>query len=170
MPGLIWAQPPPPTAGRIVPEILFYHLERGGLMDVLPSLLEKTLAKGWRAVVELGSPERLEAIDQELWSYRDDSFLPHGLMRDGPPAAQPILLIADPLPGAAPNGAHVRFCIDGADLGAVAGYQRVVFIFDGRDEAALTHARGQWKRAKSDDLGTLTYWQQGEAGGWVKKA
>ena len=73
-------------------EVLFYHLERAPLERVLPSLLERTLERGWRAVVQSGSAERLEALDLALWTYNDESFLPHGTARDGDPARQPIYL------------------------------------------------------------------------------
>ena len=58
-------------------EIWFYHLEQSALEAALPPLLEKCLARGWRALVRGGQPERLEALDDLLWTWRDDSFLPH---------------------------------------------------------------------------------------------
>ena len=70
-------------------EILFYHLERQALDAVLPALLERTLERGWRAVVQSGSAERVTALDQLLWTYRADSFLAHGSPRD-PHAAEPL--------------------------------------------------------------------------------
>ncbi len=36
-------------------DVYFYYLEYQPLKRVLPSLLEKTLARGWRAVVQVGS-------------------------------------------------------------------------------------------------------------------
>ena len=60
-------------------EVLFYHLEARSLEAVIPQLLEKTLERGWRAVIEVGSTERAEALDSHLWTYRDDSFLAHGM-------------------------------------------------------------------------------------------
>jgi len=62
-----------------MPDVLFYHLENQPLERVLPILLEKTLERGWRAVIEVGSSQRAEALDTALWTFRDDSFLAHGL-------------------------------------------------------------------------------------------
>ncbi len=59
-------------------EIRFYHLLDQRLERVLPQLLEMSLARGWRVVVQATSEERIEALDAHLWTYRDDSFLPHG--------------------------------------------------------------------------------------------
>lgn len=146
-------------------EVLFYHLERAPLDRVLPGLLEKTLQRGWRAVVQAGSKERLEALDTLLWTYADDSFLPHGTARDGFAEQQPVFLTTG---GDNPNGATVRFLVDGAEIPDVSGYARVVYIFSGRDGDALAQARVEWKRVKSAGH-SATYWQQSEQGRWEKK-
>jgi DNA polymerase-3 subunit chi len=147
-------------------EVFFYHLERHPLERVLPGLVERTLERGWRAVVQVGSQERLEALDTHLWTYRDDSFLPHGTKRDGPAALQPVLLTTAE---DNPNGAAVRFLVDGAALSRFAGYLRVVIIFDGADQPAVEAARAQWKAARTEGC-AVTYWQQTEAGRWEKRA
>jgi DNA polymerase III subunit chi len=148
------------------PEVLFYHLERAPLEAVLPMLLEKTLERGWRAVVQSGSEERLEELNGTLWTYRADSFLPHGTARDGHADAQPIFLtIGDDTP----NGAGVRFLVEGADPARYEGFVRMVFLFDGNDAEAISRARAQWKAAKAAGCG-VTYWQQNDHGRWEKKA
>jgi DNA polymerase-3 subunit chi len=150
----------------VIPEVLFYHLERQPLERVLPSLLERTLERGWRAVVQAGSSERLEALDTALWTYRDDSFLPHGTAKDGRAQLQPVFLTTG---DDAPNGAGVRFLVDGAVLANFSGLVRAVYLFDGNDPDAVKQARGEWKRAKEAGC-PVTYWQQNEAGRWEKKA
>lgn len=147
-------------------EVLFYQLDRQPLDRVLPGLLEKTLERGWRAVVQAGSKERAEALDTLLWTYAEASFLPHGMARDGFSSDQPIYLTAT---DDNPNGATVRFLVDGADAEELSNYERVVFLFDGNDEDALQAARQQWKRVKAGGFLT-TYWQQNEHGRWEKKA
>lgn len=147
-------------------EVLFYHLTRQPLDKVLPGLLEKTVERGWRAVVQAGNAERMEAIDALLWTYADDSFLPHGTARDGFPQRQPIFLTTT---ADNPNAATVRFLVDGADAEDLSGYQRVVYMFDGRDDEALARARAAWKRMKAAGF-TATYWQQNDSGRWEKKA
>lgn len=147
-------------------EVLFYHLEQQPLERVLPSLVEKTLERGWRAVVQAGSEERVEALDTLLWTYREESFLPHGTKRDGNVEAQPVYLTSSE---DNPNGATVRFLVDGAEARELGGYARVVYLFDGRDGAALEAARAQWKAAKATGA-DVTYWQQSSEGRWEKKA
>ena len=147
-------------------EVWFYHLERSTLDQVLPELLEKTLARGWRALVRSPDAERIEHLDGWLWSYRDDSFLPHGV--DGEPLAerQPILITTQM---SNPNGANALFLIDGAEAGDVTAYERCVLLFDGRDDAAVAAARGRWSGFKQTGA-AVSYWRQGETGGWRKEA
>ena len=148
-------------------EILFYHLQRQPLERVLPTLLEKSLERGWRVVVQAASDERVEALDAHLWTYRDDGFLPHGTAREAEAAQQPVLLTAD---DHNPNGATVRFLIDGAPMPADAkSYERIVLLFDGEDDDAVAAARARWNEAKAQGF-DVTYWQPDEQGRWVKKA
>jgi len=147
-------------------EILFYHLERQPLERVLPVLLEKTLERGWRAVVQTASQEYAEALDGHLWTYREDSFLPHGLANEPDAPRHPVVVAPD---SANPNSAEVRFLVEGAQMPDVTGYTRVVLLFDGRNGDALAGARESWKAAKAAGH-EVTYWQQNDAGKWDKKA
>jgi DNA polymerase-3 subunit chi len=147
-------------------DVWFYHLERTSLDQALPELLEKTLARGWRALVRSTARERVEQLDGWLWSYRDDSFLPHGVDNEPSAERQPILITAGM---EAANGANALFLIDGAEPGDVSGYERCVLLFDGRDEAAVAAARGRWSQFKASGA-TVSYWRQGETGGWRKEA
>jgi DNA polymerase III subunit chi len=163
-------------------EVVFYHLERQPLEAVLPNLLEKTLERGWfggvgrgvscslergwLAVVQSGSAERLDALDEALWTYRTDSFLPHGQARDGNEALQPVFLTTG---DETPNSAGVRFLVDGALPATFEGFTRIVFLFDGGDTEAILQARHQWKAAKSAGC-AVAYWQQNDTGRWEKKA
>jgi len=146
-------------------EVLFYHLTERTLEQVLPGLVEKCLERQWRAVIQAGSRERLEAIDSLLWTFREDSFLPHAMERDGSEHQHPVWLTTE---GDNPNQSQVRFLVDGAvppDLGA---YLRGVYLFDGHDADALSQARERWKaeRAAGHDV---TYWQQAVSGRWEKR-
>jgi len=148
-------------------EIFFYHLQRQPIERVLPQLLERSYERGWRVVVQAASDERLDALDALLWTYRDDNFLPHGTTREPDPAAQPILLTTA---AHNPNGATVRFLIDGVPMPEDAeSYDRIVLLFDGEDDDALAAARAHWNEAKTQGF-AVTYWQPDEQGRWVKKA
>src|SRR5262249_28998290 len=111
--GCSAAQPAGRGPLRAMTEVVFYHLLRKPLEQALPELLEKSYARGWRVIGQAASDERVDALDAHLWTYRDDAFLPHGTARESELAGQPILLTtADHNP----NGATVRFLVDGVPL------------------------------------------------------
>ncbi len=148
-------------------EILFYHLKGQTPEQVLPALLAKSLERGWRVVVQASSDERVEALDAHLWTWRDDSFLPHGTWRDAEAAEQPIVLTVNE---ENPNGATVRFLVDGASMsGDAAGYERIVLLFDGEDPDAVDAARARWNEAKAAGA-EVTYWQADKNGRWRRQS
>ncbi|MET0169889.1 DNA polymerase III subunit chi [Neorhizobium sp. AL 9.2.2] len=147
-------------------EVLFYHLTESKLEDALPALLEKSVERGWKVVVQTAEDVRRDFLDAHLWTFRDDSFLPHGTDAAPMPQEQPVLLTAT---AENQNSATVRFVVDGAEPPPLDPYERVVFMFDGYDQLQLEGARAQWKKLKGDGH-ALTYWQQSPEGRWVKKA
>ena len=126
-------------------EVLFYHLQNMSLENVLPPLLEKSLERGWRVVVQSTSPERTDALDAHLWTYTDDSFLPHATWRAVDAPDQPIILSVD------------------SD-----SYERLVLVFNGDDDEALAAARGVWTDCKARGF-EVTYWQADERGRWQRR-
>ena len=150
-------------------ETLFYHLERRGLDDVLPGLIEKTLDRGWKALIRVDSAERADAIDTRLWTY-NDGFLPHAQAGDGDPARQPVLITVEE---GNPNTADVLFLVGGAEPPAWDGepakaFTRIVLIFDGRDASAVEAARSAWKDAKAAGH-EVTYWKESPTGKWEQQ-
>ncbi len=150
-------------------EVWFYHLQRRPLEAVLPVLLERCMERGWRGLILAGSKERADALDAHLWSYRDDSFLPHGFISDTQAAHHPILLaVAPDETGKPPNGANVLFLVDGAASSRTADFDRCVDLFDGNDEAATEAARNRYRQARDAGF-DVTYWQQDANGVWEKR-
>ncbi|MCP4073601.1 MAG: DNA polymerase III subunit chi [Hyphomicrobiales bacterium] len=147
-------------------EVLFYHLSEKRLEDVLPGLLKKCLERDWSVVVQAVSEERMQALDTHLWSWSDDGFLPHGFVRDGTEAIQPIWLTCE---SDNPNNAAVRFMVEGAEPPDLSPYIRGIYIFDGHNTDDIAQARKRWKIEKEAGH-EVTYWQQNPRGGWDKKA
>jgi DNA polymerase-3 subunit chi len=149
-------------------EALFYHLERRTLDDVLPGLIERTLERGWRALIKADSADRASAIDSLLWTYNDQTFLPHAQVGDGDAKRQPVLITTED--GNA-NSANVLFLVGGAEplpWDAPNELARIVLMFDGRDEAALAKARSAWKDAKAAGH-DATYWKEMPSGKFEKQ-
>jgi DNA polymerase-3 subunit chi len=147
-------------------EIRFYHLQRTKLEEVLPTLLERAYGRGDRVLVAVGSTERAEALAAHLWTYRPDSFLPHGTAKDGEATVQPIYLTAG---DENPNQATLLLLCDGASRPDLAQFSLVCELFDGNDEAAVAAARARWRDYKAANH-QLIYYQQNDSGRWEEKA
>ena len=146
-------------------EIGFYHLTKTALEPALGRLLTRVLESGQKAVVMASSEERVEALTRALWTYQTDGFLPHGSAKDGRAEEQPVFLTTKP---EVPNGASILVLVDGAEAEPMPdSIDRVLIMFDGRDQASLAQAREAWRacQARGDKL---VYWQQTERGGWNK--
>jgi len=151
-------------------EVMFYHLLSRPLERVLPPLLQKTLDRGWRALVRSGNALRLKPLSDAIWSWREESFIPHGLRADGNAEKQPILLAEDN-EREAPNGADILFCVDGAmpDDADFARFERVCVLFAQADAAQVDQARALWRTLKDREDLALTYWQQDNRGRWERR-
>ncbi len=143
-------------------DVLFYHLERSSQTVVLTQLLEKCLERGWRVCVQTQNAEQSDALNGDLWTFRDDSFLPHGVAADGHETLQPVFITHT---GENPNGAAVRFCLSGAGPVDNTPYERIIYFIDGHDNAAVASARSLWRDA-TDGGHAVSYWRQEESGQW----
>ncbi|MEP6343080.1 MAG: DNA polymerase III subunit chi [Maricaulaceae bacterium] len=143
----------------------FYHLEHASLEAVLPQLLEKTRTKGWQALVKM-SKERLPDMDRYLWTYRDDSFLPHGLDDEPLSDRQPICLshLADES-----GRSQCVFLLDQTDIVFSEAAERCIIIIEGQRTESVAYERARWKALK-DTNASMSYWQQDDRGDWKKKA
>lgn len=53
-------------------------------------LLEKAYTKGHRVYVHCTNQNDAELLDELLWTFRDDSFIPHHLQGEGPEPPPPV--------------------------------------------------------------------------------
>lgn len=148
-------------------ECLFYEIRGGSLERILADLLEKSLQRGWRVLVRAGSRERVLALNAALWTWRDDSFLPHGCFKDGNAEEQPIWLEEAGADATAnPNGAEVLVLADGGEASDWRDWRRCATLLDGFDQAQLDAAQGWRKRILAEGV-SAAWWRQG-ANGWEK--
>ncbi len=146
----------------------FYHLQRSSVEQALPKLLEKAYASGKPVLVRVGTEARVEFLNTALWTYDDQSFLPHGSKKDGNAELQPIWLTSG---NDNPNGAQMLFLVDGAraDIDELSRFDRVFNLFDGGSDESLQQTREFWKQIKASGQECF-YWQQDETGRWQQKA
>lgn len=163
----------------------FYHLTSTPLERALPKLLERCYGGGFRTVV-LAEEARVEKLNELLWTYDPNSFLPHGCEKDGNAERQPILIChsaardsesAESTSDIDPalmlripqDDKTILFITNGHLAENPVPYDRVIDMFDGGDAESLASARTRWKQYK--DAGCeLHYYQQTNSGSWDKKA
>jgi DNA polymerase-3 subunit chi len=141
----------------------FYHLAASPIERVLPRICERLVEEGERLVV-VGEADLLDRLDQQLWTYRKDAFLPHGQASADAANAQrqPILLSLDPKPL---NGAANIALADGRWRDEALAFARTFYFFD---NGALDEARRSWRALKGDAGVECRYWKQDENGRWVE--
>lgn len=147
-------------------EIRFYHLQRQTLKQALPQLLNKALGAGHKIIVKLNTADTVEDMNQHLWTFHPDRFLPHGSKKDGFAADQPIWLTPD---NDNPNQANVLITGEGAVPESPENFTLCCEFLNGFDEDEVNAARQRWKTYKDQGF-EITYWQQDDKGAWAQKA
>jgi DNA polymerase III subunit chi len=135
----------------------FYHLTASPLERVLPTICQGLLARGEKVLI-VAPDAQLTRLDERLWTFAADSFLPHG--RE-PAASQPILLSQSPEPT---NGASNIAFADGEWREEALGFERAYYFFD---SSGLDPARALWRTLTDKPEVEARYWKQIE-GRWVE--
>ncbi len=146
-------------------EVRFYHMQSTSLEHALPEILGKALEREFKALVRVQTDDELEVINKFLWTYKKNSFLPHGAKLDGTELEQPIFISAE---DNNPNDANLLMLIDGATSEQIESMDLCCELFDGNNEEIVTAARTRWKEY-TDKGYELSYFQQDSNGRWVKK-
>ena len=141
-------------------QVDFYHLARSPIERVLPAIADKILASGARLLV-VAAADQLDRLDEQLWTWSPDSFLPHGRSDGATPEAQPILLSPDTAPL---NGAEAIALADGRWRDEALNFARTFYFFDA---AHLDEARATWRTLKGREGVECRYWKQVD-GRWVQ--
>jgi DNA polymerase-3 subunit chi len=131
------------------------------LEDILPKLLTKVYESEQRAVVLLGSPERVEDLNAKLWTFAQLAFLPHGSAADGHAEMQPVWLTDTE---EKPNGAKVLVLGEGV---------KVSKKFMDQFDRCLDVVHGAAKE-RLDEYANMNYkvtcWKQNAQGAWIQAA
>jgi DNA polymerase-3 subunit chi len=146
--------------------VMFYHLTRSTIDEVVLTLAPKALAQGWRVMLRAPDRSTLERLDKQLWLAPNDAFLPHGLEGGPHDADQPLLLGQ----GAPTNGAQAILLVGALpiDPTEAAQMERIWLLFEGGDPDQVAAARIQWKAVTDAGL-PAQYWNDA-SGQWEKKA
>lgn len=119
------------TGEHPVPRIDFYVLPDAkprGRQLLACRLAEKAYLQGYRVYIHAGSHAQAALIDELLWTFKDDGFIPHGL--DGDPAAAAAPVLVGDGSGAPAAGAQVLINLDDAVPAFFDRFERVTELVD----------------------------------------
>lgn len=143
-------------------QIDFYHLQDETIIEILPSLLRRTLSDNKKGAIWFSHEETLKKTSQALWKSPYPNWLPHGDKHIACPNLQPIWLSTEK---DRPNQAEFLFLIENSTCDTPNDFKRIFYLFDGNDDNARKLAREQWIKAK-EIAQPLTYWKK-ENNKWV---
>lgn len=143
--------------------VSFYHLTQTPLSQALPQLLEKAMQQQKKSVLRVGNEKRLESLDNWLWVYEKEGWLPHG--KSPEPFEGNLIWLTTAQDN--PIEAEFFFALEGASFDNFQDYERAFYLFDGTNENELMAARQLWKQLKAQEV-EATYWKQNENSQWVK--
>ena len=148
-------------------EVRFYHLQKTPLEQALPMILEKALQGGYRALIIVPDEHIEQSLNEWLWTYKDNSFLPHGLNSDHNAKEHPVLIATSDAENL--NDADMLVLTHGCVSEKIGDFKLCCEMLNGAVQEQVTGARTRWKTYKDEGF-EVTYWAQDDQGRWRKKA
>ena len=134
-------------------------------LHTLPRLLETLYREGIKCLVYTPPLHQRDEINGLLWTYRADSFLPHGRCSDPYAEAQPILVSHQCVPR---NGATACLMLNGNGPENLSVFHAYYYLFQAGHEASTQGSRTHWRRHQEAGH-TLSLHRQDEKG-WTQVA
>jgi len=144
-------------------EIFFYKLKNSSSEIFLTSLIERSLENNWNSVVLLDNIERMEEINDFLWSYKDTSFLPHGSQNDKNSELHRVYLTCEE---ENPNDSDVIFSIDGLLIKNINSWQRCIYIFN-EQNLKVVDQFNTYKKNIDQSQHSIKSFEQDTNGKWI---
>ena len=150
-----------------MPQVDFYHLTKAEPSEALLMLVEKSRLAGKKVLIQCPRPAA-EAMDDALWAEEPESWIPHG-MDEAAGAEHSVAWIVS-AGESNPIDAEFLFLLHGAERSDLNSFERVFNIFDGRSEAQVQQARGQWQSWRESGDVKMRYFAQDDEGKWEQRA
>ena len=144
-------------------EIFFYKLKNTSSEIFLTSLIEKSIDNDWNSVVLFDNIERMEEINDFLWSYKDTSFLPHGSQNDKNSELHRVYLTCEE---ENPNDSDVIFSIDGLLIKNINSWQRCIYIFN-EQNLKVVDQFNTYKKNIDQSQHSIKSFEQDTNGKWI---
>lgn len=144
-------------------EISFYHLTTSTMEKSLPKLVEKIYDLGHKIVIFFDDMQKMQIVDDLLWTYSQKTFLAHGTLNDEMKEVQPIYLTTQE---ENPNLATILIKVGNKLPEYFPSFHKVIDIFSANNEIDLLAARERYKNCKTSH--NVSYYKQNADGSWSK--
>lgn len=125
------------------PKVTFYDIPHEQAFALAAKLAQAAWDKGKRLIVRCEDTHQAKALDDHLWTYRDESFVPHevsdGALHDT--RARIVLTTGD----VAPIEPDILLQLAPAERAFAERFGHVIDLVDHRDDARLTASRQRYK-------------------------
>jgi DNA polymerase-3 subunit chi len=116
---------------------------RGDPLLLVCELAKNAFESGQRTLIFARSPEQAEQLDEKLWDFDENAFVPHQIAGDEDDAITPVLIVPPGVP--TPDRALVINLRDDAVAGT---FERVLEVVPD-DETQRAGSRERWKTYKA---------------------
>jgi len=142
----------------------FYNASHRDVVADITWLTENIFKKNNSIVIFCTDQETAKVVDDFLWSYKEDSFLPHALKKHEEVSLNPILVSTDLDEGFEHN---VLIALNGVLINEKdwQRFAKIYYFFDDQDMTEKENARSMWKSFSSLDI-DCKYWIN-EKNKWV---
>ena len=128
------------------PKVVFYDVDP----EAWDAWLQKLASAAWdrsgaRLMIRVDGPERAEELDALLWSFREESFLPHEVVREGSPLTDKDARVLISWSETNPHGANLLALDSPVELDFASTFEVVMDVVDRRSEERLAASRERFK-------------------------
>jgi len=150
-----------------VTQIIFYSTAPLQVEKTLFALLEKSLEKGNKSLLLFKDKEKCLSINEQLWTYKQNSFLPH-ISEDDQIYNNIDVPVYLSTKNENPFKAELLFSIDGFLPDNIDHFERVIIIIDVNDEL-LNEKYKNYYLDINKNFEDIVFYKSDDNGKWIEK-
>lgn len=148
-------------------QIIFYSTAPLQVEKTLFALLEKSLEKGNKSLLLFKEKEKCLSINEQLWTYKQNSFLPH-ISEDDQIYDNIDVPVYLSTKNENPFKAELLFSIDGFLPDNIDHFERVIIIIDVNDELLNEKYKNYYLDIKQN-FEDIVFYKSDDNGKWIEK-
>ena len=148
-------------------QIIFYSTAPLQVEKTLFALLEKSLEKGNKSLLLFKDKEKCLSINEQLWTYKQNSFLPH-ISEDDQIYDNIDVPVYLSTKNENPFKAELLFSIDGFLPDNIDHFERVIIIIDVNDEL-LNEKYKNYYLDINKNFEDIVFYKSNDNGKWIEK-